>query len=207
MPPNCCVCQLTQPPQNSAVLAFLPIPITLLSVLAPRRRRRPEKFGQGRYRTKISLLLFTALLLTFGACFRLAVNFAPARPLARPAWYDSKACFYCVNFLIEIVVVYTYAVTRFDRRFHVPNGSVAPGHYSGAGVRVSVYWNPSTMGSRRSSLQSGYRTPPRSLSQVEVNREADVYGDDEDPEQRLRESEWEARAVEELNKAAALESV
>lgn len=59
-----------------------------------------------------------------------------------------------------------------------------------------------------SSVHSGYRTPPRSLSQLEVNREADVYGDDDDPgEQRLRESEWEARAVEELNKAAALESV
>lgn len=58
-------------------------------------------------------------------------------------------------------------------------------------------------------MQSGYRTPPRSLgSQIEVNREADVYGDDEDPaEQRVREMEWEARAVEELNKAAALESV
>lgn len=197
--------QLINRKPNSTVLAFLPIPITIISVLAARRRRRPEKFGQGRYRTKISLLLFTSFLLSFGACFRLAVNFSPARPLADPAWYHSKVCFYCFNFVIEIVVVYTYAITRFDRRFHVPNGAMAPGHYSG--VRVSVYWNPGSMGSRRSSLQSGYRTPPRSLSQIEVNRESDVYGDDEVPEQRLRETEWEARAVEELNKAAALESV
>lgn len=57
-------------------------------------------------------------------------------------------------------------------------------------------------------MQSGYRTPPRSLSQIDVNREADVYGDDDDPgEQRRRESEWEARAVEELNKAAALDTL
>lgn len=197
---------LANPQNNRAVLAFLPIPITILSVITPRRRRRPEKFGQGRYRTKISLLLFTSVLLTLGACFRLAVNFSTPRPLADPAWYDSKASFYCFNFVIEIIVVYTYAVTRFDRRFHVPNGAFAPGHYNG--MHVSVYWNSGSMGSRRSSLQSGYRTPPRSMSQIEVNREADVYGDDEDPtEQRMRETEWEARAVEELNKAAALESL
>ncbi|KAJ1324573.1 DUF3112 domain-containing protein [Microdochium nivale] len=94
---------------------------------------RPEKFGTGRLRTKVRLLLFTSLLLTLGASFRIAVNFMP-RPLGSPAaWYHSRACFYCFNFVIEITCSALYAAVRFDRRFHVPNGAKGPGDYSGGG--------------------------------------------------------------------------
>ncbi|KAK0732976.1 hypothetical protein B0T26DRAFT_736087 [Lasiosphaeria miniovina] len=113
-----------------AVMAFLPIPVVILAILFP-RQNAIEKFGRGPFRHKLMLLLFTATLLSFGAGFRIGVNFAP-RPASDPAWYHHKAAFYTVNFVIELIVVYTYAISRFDQRFHIPNGSSAPGHYSGA---------------------------------------------------------------------------
>ncbi|KAK3332711.1 hypothetical protein B0T19DRAFT_353004 [Cercophora scortea] len=117
-----------------AFLAFLPVPL-LLAILAWARKSRTdateiENFGRGQMKTKIALVLFTSLILTFGAGFRIGANFA-TRPLGNPGWWHHKACYYCVNYVIEIIVVYTYMLVRFDRRFHVPNGSSAPGHYSG----------------------------------------------------------------------------
>lgn len=161
------------------------------------RSRRPEKFGQGRYRTKLSLLLFTTLLLSLGAGFRIGVNFTTPRALTNPAWYHSKACFYCFNFVIELVVVYLYAISRFDRRFHIPNGSSGPGHYSGSPVKEDPV-------STRASSTAG-------IAYYQVNRESDVFGadwmDDRATMQRKWESDWEARALEELNRVAALEHI
>ncbi|MBE3050023.1 DUF3112 domain-containing protein [Candidatus Bathyarchaeota archaeon] len=111
-----------------AVLAFLPVPIVLLAWAWP-REGRPDKFGQGSLRSKVCLVLFTSTILTFGAGFRVGASYDP-RPISNPAWYHHKAAFYCVNFVIELIVVYLYALIRFDRRFHIPNGSSAPGHYS-----------------------------------------------------------------------------
>ena len=111
-----------------AVAAFLPIPLLLTSMLLP-KRTRVEKFGEGRFRTKIYTVLFTSVLLSFGAAFRAGVAYVP-RPLAHPAWYHSKAVFYCINFLIEIIVVATFAIMRIDKRFHVPNGAKGPGDFT-----------------------------------------------------------------------------
>ncbi|KAK0722077.1 hypothetical protein B0T26DRAFT_770285 [Lasiosphaeria miniovina] len=111
-----------------AAMAFLPVPLVALAALLP-RRTRIDKFGEGHFSTKLALLTFTATLLAAGAVFRAATAYA-SRPLDDPAWFQSKACYYCFNFVIELVVVYTYALSRFDRRFHVPDGSSAPGHYS-----------------------------------------------------------------------------
>ncbi|KAK4189685.1 hypothetical protein QBC35DRAFT_450126 [Podospora australis] len=114
-----------------AVIAFLPLPIVGLTLLWPgKNRREVEKFGNGRMRTKLALLITTSTLLSLGAWFRAATNFVPREP-QHPAWYHSKACFYFFNFGIEVIVVYLYALSRFDRRFHVPDGSSKPGHYSG----------------------------------------------------------------------------
>lgn len=166
------------------------MPITVITVRIP-RAQRPEKFGQGRCRTKISLLLATSFLLSLGAAFRLAVNLAPPRPLANAGWYHSKPCFYVFDMVLEILVVYLYAASRFDRRFHVPDGASQPGHYSGMRLPVA----PS---SRRPSGSSE--------SAFVVNREADVFGDDGTDWEAMRlQSDWEARAIEELNKAARLE--
>jgi hypothetical protein len=112
-----------------AVSAFLPIPLMLLRLIIP-DRPPIEKFGHGRFRTKIVILLFSSVLLTLGAAFRSGVNYVP-RPSNDPAWYDSKECFYLFNFTIEIIVVALYAIVRIDKRFHIPNGSHGPGDYLG----------------------------------------------------------------------------
>lgn len=67
--------------------------------------------------------------MSASAIFRTATAYA-ARPVNDPAWFQSKVCYYCFNYVIELVAVYTYAVSRFDCRFYVPDGSSAPGHYS-----------------------------------------------------------------------------
>ncbi|KAK4041720.1 hypothetical protein C8A01DRAFT_14555 [Parachaetomium inaequale] len=111
-----------------ALYAFLPVPLVTLAAVVP-RRTRIDKFGEGHFRTKFALLTFTASLLAVGAVFRAVVAFE-TRPVAHPAWFHGKACYYCFNYGVELVVVFTYALSRFDKRFHIPDGSSAPGHYS-----------------------------------------------------------------------------
>ncbi|KAE9377410.1 hypothetical protein N431DRAFT_502064 [Stipitochalara longipes BDJ] len=111
-----------------AVAAFLPIPLVLLRLILP-KESCIEEFGEGRFRTKIYILLFSSVILTLGAAFRAGISYVP-KPRADPAWYHSKAYFYIFNFTIEIIVVILYAIMRVDKRFHVPNGSHAPGDYS-----------------------------------------------------------------------------
>lgn len=162
-----------------AILAFLPLPIIALSVLLPRKAPM-DKFGQGRMRTKIRLLAFTATLLTIGAGFRAGVAYK-VRPITDPAWYHHKACFYVFNYGIELVVVFTYALSRFDRRFHIPNGSSGPGHYS-------------------ASVKSAQSDDPV----YRVNTEEEVFGNDEQPrtqaEQEKQERRWETALENELNR-------
>ncbi|KAI9828074.1 MAG: hypothetical protein M1832_003601 [Thelocarpon impressellum] len=112
-----------------AVCAFLPIPMVVFGLIVP-RKTRVEKFGVGRFRSKIAILLFASAVLTLGSAFRAGTNFLTPRPRNGPAWYHSKACFYVFNFTVEIIVVYLYAILRVDMRFWVPNGSKGPGAYS-----------------------------------------------------------------------------
>lgn len=99
------------------------------------RRTPVEKFGNGRFRSKIYIVLLSSFILTLGAAFRLGTNSETPRPRNNPAWYHSKACFYIFNLTLEILVVVLYAMARVDLRFHVPNGSKGPGHYSGHSLR------------------------------------------------------------------------
>ncbi|KAH7417935.1 hypothetical protein BKA64DRAFT_653189 [Cadophora sp. MPI-SDFR-AT-0126] len=115
-----------------AVAAFLPILLLALNFLIPRRRAPPaprvEKFGTGKFKTKIYILVITSAILTFGAASRAGIAYVP-RPKENPAWYHDKAWFYAVNFSVEIIVVAIYAAVRVDRRFHIPDGSCGPGDY------------------------------------------------------------------------------
>ncbi|KAK8031591.1 hypothetical protein PG990_001325 [Apiospora arundinis] len=155
-----------------ALLAFIPAPVVLIASLTPRRDSRPiEKFGAGRFRSKVRLLLFTSLLLTLGAGFRIGVNF-DLRPANAPAWFHHKAAFYTLNFGIEIIVSALYAAVRFDRRFHVPNGAKGPGDYRKGGLHIATEeeaFGPS------SSVETIRATP----SQEEWERQAkkEVRGD------------------------------
>ncbi|RSL58053.1 hypothetical protein CEP54_008016 [Fusarium duplospermum] len=157
-----------------AVLAFLPLPTIAICLILPRKAPM-DKFGQGRMRTKLGLLIFTSTLLTLGAAFRAGVSYK-IRPANDPAWYHHKACFYCFNYVIELIVVFSYALSRFDRRFHIPNGSSGPGDYSGS-VK---------------SDKPMYR----------VCTEEEVFGDDERPRserQREQLQNWEEGLKREAN--------
>lgn len=169
-----------------AVAAFLPIPMVLLRVLLPQKAEHVDKFGEGRFRTKIRVILFSSFLLSFGAAFRAGIAYVP-RPQADPAWYDSKACFYIFNFTIEIIVVYLYAVVRVDRRFHIPDGARGPGSYSAGAsapsaiVRIKTEEefygdgiadaNPGETG----DLESGSR-PVAATEGIEEEKSADIQG-------------------------------
>ncbi|KAJ6783010.1 hypothetical protein PWT90_10669 [Aphanocladium album] len=161
-----------------AVLAFLPIPIGLAAAAIPSREAR-DPFGQshpqGRARSlrfKLALVLFTSTLLTLGAAFRAGTAFYQ-RPASNPAWFHSKACYYCFNYLIEIVCVFTYALLRFDRLFHIPNGSSAPGDYSG-----------------------------RIAEKAGVDEELDTERPMTAKEQQEEETEWDSRLRNELESQA-----
>jgi Protein of unknown function (DUF3112) len=111
-------------------VAFLPLPMIILGLIVP-RKTRVEKFGSGRWRTKIYILLASAVLLCLGAAFRCGTAWMTPRLRDNPAWYHAKWCYYVFNFVIEAIVVYLYIAVRVDRRFHVPNGSKRAGDYSG----------------------------------------------------------------------------
>src|SRR5690606_29236052 len=123
-------------------------------------------------------------LLAFGAGFRVGVSFN-ARPAGEPAWYHHKAAFYCINFVIELIVMYTYMLIRFDRRFHVPDGSHGPGHYS---VGVPHHGKEKDTGG---------------LSE-HINTEEEAFGDDRpvssEPEQEVAERQWDRRVESDLEK-------
>ena len=112
-----------------AIISFLPIPLVIFGLVIP-RKTRVEKFGSGRFRIKIYILLLATVVLCLGASFRAGTNYLALRPANDPAWYLSKACFYIFNFVVEILVIYLYVAVRVDKRFWVPNGSHAAGDYS-----------------------------------------------------------------------------
>lgn len=157
-----------------AVASFVPILIVVGGLIIP-KKTRVEKFGSGRFRTKIHILLISSSLITLGAAFRAAVAYMP-RPVTNPAWYHSKAAFYCFNFAIEIIVIFLYAIVRVDRRFWIPNGSHAPGHYSAGVVEKEDEERP--------------RTSTGVFSEEELMD--DVTEEDND-----KDREWEKRAEEE----------
>ncbi|KAF2678491.1 hypothetical protein K458DRAFT_348661 [Lentithecium fluviatile CBS 122367] len=118
-----------------AVLCFAPIIVVLLSLIFP--RRGTEKFGAGRLRNNITILLIATAILSAGQIFRAVSAWLPPTPLRNaqgqiiePPWYYSKACFYTFNFTTEFLVILFYAIIRVDLRFHVPDGSNKPGDYS-----------------------------------------------------------------------------
>ncbi|KAF2451363.1 hypothetical protein P171DRAFT_425870 [Karstenula rhodostoma CBS 690.94] len=110
-----------------AVVSFLPIPLIALSGAS---KREVDKFGQGRHRTKVAVLLTGAALCCLGAAYRAGTSWMTPVPLSQPepARFH-KGWFYFMDFGIEVLVVYMYAIMRVDLRFHVPDGAEGPGSY------------------------------------------------------------------------------
>jgi hypothetical protein len=123
-------------------ICFAPIILVLISLALP--RHEVEKFGAGRLRINITILVLSVAVLSTGQIFRCVTTWLPPAPLSRagqpvaPPWYYHKACFYAFNFVTELIVIVMYAVVRIDLRFHVPNGSKMAGDYSNRNSLASV---------------------------------------------------------------------
>ncbi|KAF2429278.1 hypothetical protein EJ08DRAFT_698420 [Tothia fuscella] len=103
-------------------IALLPFPMVLIGLVLP-RRIRTERFGKGRFRTKIAVLLTSTFLLTFRAIWGTTTSWLPPVPLTRSTpFYFSKPVFYTIQLLTELLVVYLYAFVRVDLRFYTPTG-------------------------------------------------------------------------------------
>ena len=159
-------------------VSFLPILLVIGGLVIP-RKTRVEKFGSGRFRHKIAILLLASVLLCAGATFRAAVNYAGGkRPRTDPANYQNKACFYIFNFTVEIIVIYLYVLVRVDRRFFIPNGSHGPGDYSRKPEAEANTKTESTEGMRITSEEETFdESPPEELTQN--NSERCVVPDEE----------------------------
>ncbi|MDI1491577.1 MAG: hypothetical protein OHK93_002786 [Ramalina farinacea] len=172
-----------------AIIAFLPIPIVLVSVfILPRAQKRPEKFGSGRWRHKIGILLVSSGLLCLGAAFRVGINYTGGtRPREDPAGYQSKACFYIFNFGVEIVVVLAYVVVRVDKRFWVPDHSHQAGDYmrtDAEKLRGIAGAGAGAVGEKSSSSEEGtgreegrFRREESKLANI-VGPEEEIFDDD-----------------------------
>jgi hypothetical protein len=130
------------------IFCFAPAVLVVISLLLP--RREIEKFGAGRLRVNIIILLLAVTVLFMGQLFRCILAWIPQTPQVDAAghpvdtpWYLHKACFWIFNFVTEIIVVILFAVVRVDLRFHIPNGSRLSGDYSGRNSRVTVNHIPS----------------------------------------------------------------
>ena len=113
----------------SLFASVLPVLFIALGILLP-CSAPIERFGTGRPRSKVAILLFATLLLLAGAVVRLA-SFAMDHPVESPGMLESKYIFYIIGFAFELTAVVLYAVIRIDKRFWVPDGAKGPGDYSG----------------------------------------------------------------------------
>ncbi|KAJ4379642.1 hypothetical protein N0V86_004824 [Didymella sp. IMI 355093] len=112
-----------------AIIATLPLPIVVSSLLIP--YSPPDRFGIGRLRTKVIVLLVSTTLLSIGAWYRCGSTWAPPIPRSQPLpGYLGKGPFYIFNFFVEIQTVLMYAILRVDLRYHIPNGAKGVGSYS-----------------------------------------------------------------------------
>lgn len=112
------------------------IPLLVLPVVALRSPKDPfGKYGST-HTGKLLVLSATTVLAVIEAGFRTGVQWSPARPQTDPAWYHSKAAFYCFNFTIDILIIYTLLIARFDHHFWVPNQANGHGSYAAGAKEV-----------------------------------------------------------------------
>ncbi|KKK11852.1 hypothetical protein P175DRAFT_0559831 [Aspergillus ochraceoroseus IBT 24754] len=118
------------------VFACLPLLQLGVAVLLPRSKDE-ETFGAGSMNAKIAIVTLSTCMCVLIAGFKSGANWSPPRPVTDPAWFDSKACFYVFNFVLEILLLSLLTFSRIDKRFHIPNGSTRPGDYTNAKEQFS----------------------------------------------------------------------
>lgn len=125
------------------IITVSPLILLAIAFALPRDRAAEEEFGHGSIETMALLVLLSTCLTIIIAGFKLGTVFQPPRPKSAPAWFDSRAAFYCFGFLLEITILVIFQLARVDKRFHVPNGSSKVKSYqaperSGKEVRESM---------------------------------------------------------------------
>ncbi|KAI1852496.1 hypothetical protein JX266_002674 [Neoarthrinium moseri] len=155
-----------------AVLAFLPIPVTLLAATIS-SKFQVEKFGEGPWRTKLVLLVVASMLLTAGAGFRVGTNFSP-RPMNNPAWYHTRAPYYVFNFGVDLIVSYLYIIAGVHRRFFVPNGAKGPGSYM---ATLSEKESSSSSSIRKSRSKRKKQGTGEGAARSSITKERHPYAD------------------------------
>ena len=146
-----------------AIVATLPLPGTLLSLLIP--YSPPDRFGVGRLRTKVIVLLVSTMLLSLGAWYRCGSTFAPPVPRSQPLpSYLGKGAFYMFNFFVEIQTVLMYAILRVDLRWHVPNGAHGAGSYSASSSADDVEMQDSRPSSQDKNTTERKSSTAKSLT-------------------------------------------
>ncbi|KAK3674614.1 hypothetical protein LTR78_005336 [Recurvomyces mirabilis] len=109
---------------TSYLLFFATLPVVfLLSAYLPNRSPNAEQFGRGTTERKALVLLGTSSLGILIAGFRAGTTYMTPRSIKSPAWYDSKASFYCFGFVPEILILTLFVITRVDLLFKVPDNS------------------------------------------------------------------------------------
>jgi hypothetical protein len=117
-------------------LVIATTPALLLGYAIIKARSNPvDPFGRGSWNTKAMILATSTALAMIEAGFRCGTTWTTAPLASDPAWWDSKAAFYCFNFMIDVLLLSLFLVGRIDRRFHVPNKADGPGSYSRETIR------------------------------------------------------------------------
>lgn len=111
------------------VLAISPLLLISLAMIM-HDSHTDDAFGEGGFRTQAAILAASTVLAAAEASYRMGTIWQPARPFTDPAWYESKAAFYCFNFMIDALVLLLLLVGRIDLRFYVPDGHKGIGSYS-----------------------------------------------------------------------------
>ena len=110
---------------------FLVIAVQPLFLLAFAMTKGPkDAFGRGSWNGKALVLLISTILAVIEAAFRCGTNWTTAPLATNPAWWDSKAAFYCFNFTLDVCILLNALIWRVDQRFWVPNAADGPMSYS-----------------------------------------------------------------------------
>ena len=98
------------------VLAFSPV----IAIGIGHVFRDPEKLAtvqeRRRYKARVGLLVMSALLMTLDVGFECGVAYKH-RPVEHPAWWHHRAALYLSDYLLELLMVWVFAVARLDGRF------------------------------------------------------------------------------------------
>lgn len=113
----------------SLVVAVFPSCMLAIAYLLPTSPTE-EAFGTGSQGKKLVVLLISCSLAIIIAGFKTGTAWETPRSTLNPAWYDTKAAFYCFEFMLEIIILATFLISRIDNLFHVPDGCKGPGDYT-----------------------------------------------------------------------------